>query len=510
MDSTKRIVLNTIVQYSRSVLNILLSLFSTRYIIQALGSSDYGVYVLVGGVVAMLGFVTNALVTTTQRYVSFYWGRNDGAAVKKVFANSLCVHVSVSLLLIAVLFMLKDMVVYDFLNIPPNRVEVAANIYGITVFMLVVTIMSAPYKALLIAHENITYISVIEVYDGFVKLGVALIVLSTDMDKLLLYALLMFGIQVFNMCALATYAALKYDEAKVIAIHRYADKKYIRQLMGFAGWSTYGMAAVVARNQGMQWMLNNAYNTVINAAYGIASQVYGSISFVATSVLNAMNPQIMKAEGEGNRERMLFLAEMASKYSTMLLALILVPLIAEMPNVINCWLANVPQYSDMFCRFILIGFMIDQITYGLNIANQATGRIKVYTLLMYTPKMLVVMPIFLLLHNGATPFTVMLVYLLSETFVSCMRLPYIKHTCGLKIRKYIKDVVLPILPVLAVESLVGYIFTSYVDMRLRFLVSVPISVICGCLVVWCCSLTVTEKDFVRKLAYKQIGRWREA
>lgn len=506
MDSTKRIVLNTIVQYSRSVLNILLSLFSTRYIVQALGSSDYGVYVLVGGVVAMLGFVTNALVATTQRYVSFYWGKNDGGTVKKVFANSLCVHVSVSLLLIAVLFMLKDTVVYDFLNIPQDRVEVAASIYGITVFMLVVTIMSAPYKALLIAHENIAYISIIEVCDGFVKLGVALLVLSTDMDKLLLYALLMFGIQVFNMCALAVYAVVKYDEAKVLAVHRYADVKYIRQLMGFAGWSTYGMAAVVARSQGMQWMLNNAYNTVMNAAYGIATQVYGSISFVASSVLNAMNPQIMKAEGEGNRERMLFLAEMASKYSTMLLALIVVPLIAEMPSIINFWLSNAPQYSDMFCRFILIGFMIDQITYGLNIANQATGRIKVYTLLMYTPKMLVVVPIFFLLRNEATPFTVMLVYLSSEALVSCMRLPYIKRTCGLRIMKYVKDVVLPILPVLLTEALAGYIFVSYIDMRLRFLVTIPVSIVCGCGVIWCCSLTVAEKEFVKKLFYKKIGK----
>lgn len=506
MDSTKRIVLNTIVQYSRSVLNILLSLFSTRYIIQALGSSDYGVYVVVGGIVAMLGFVTNALVTTTQRYVSFYWGRNACDIVKKLFANSLCVHVSASLLMTIVLFILKDTIVYNLLNIPPDRLQAAANIYSITVFMLVVTIMTAPYKALLIAHENIAYISVIEVCDGFVKLAVALLVLSTDMDKLLLYALLMFGIQMFNMCALVIYAVVKYDEAKVLAIHRFADMKYIRQLIGFAGWSTYGMGAVVARSQGIQWMLNNAYNTVMNAAYGIATQVYGSISFVASSVLNAMSPQIMKAEGEGKRERMLFLAEMASKYSTMLLALIVVPLIVEMPAIINFWLANAPKYSDLFCRFILIGFMIDQITYGLNIANQATGKIKVYTLLMYTPKLLVVIPIFFLLRHEATPFTVMLVYLLSEALVSYMRLPYIKHTCGLRIRKYMKDVVLPILPILITEALVGYMFISYTDIQLRFLVTIPVSIICGCGIIWCCSLTTAEKEFIQKLFYKRIGK----
>lgn len=503
MDSTKRIVLNTIAQYSRSVLNILLSLFSTRYIIEALGNSDYGLYVLVGGIVAMLGFVTNALVITTQRFVSFYFGKKDQTIVKIIFANSLCVHILVSILLAAFLFSLKDYVVYNLLNIPSEKIAIAADIYGITVGMLVITIMSAPYKALLIAHENITYISIIEICDGFIKLAIALLVLTINMDKLYFYAIFIFAIQFANFFAFAWYAIIKYHEAKVFAIHKYLSIKHIKQLMGFAGWSTYGMAAIVSRNQGIQWLLNNAYNTIMNAAYGIATQVYGSLSFIASSVLNAMNPQIMKAEGEGKREKMLFLAEMASKYSTMLLSLIIVPLIMEMPAIINFWLKNAPQFSDMFCQFILIGFMIDQITYGLNIANQATGRIKMYTILMYTPKLLVLIPIFILLRNKATPVTIMYIYILSEAIVSGMRLPYIKITCGLKIREYIKNVIFPIMPLLITEVLIGYFFISFINIQFRFLLTIPISIICGSYIVWLCSLTSKEKEYIKKMLYKK-------
>lgn len=504
MDPTKRILLNTVVQYSRSVLNILLSLFSTRYILQALGNSDYGVFVLVGGIVSMLGFVTNALVITTQRYISYYWGKKKVYMVKKIFANSLCVHASVSFLLLVILFMLRDVVVYNFLNIPADRIVAACKTYDITVFLLVVTIMSAPYKALFIAHENITYISLVEVLDGFIKLAAALFVLAASVDKLILYAVLMLAIQVFNIGALAIYAVIKYEEAKVLAVYRYVDKKCMQQLIGFAGWSTYGMGAIVLRNQGIQWLLNTSFSTMINAAYGIAMQVYGSISFVSTSVLNAMNPQIMKAEGEGNRDMMLFLSEMASKYSTILLSLIVIPLIMEMPSILSFWLSDVPEGADMFCRIILIGFIADQSTYGLNVTSQAIGRIKVYTLLMYTPKLLVIVPVFFLLRDGATPFCVMLLYLGVEVLVSFMRIPYIKYMCGLEIGKYMKDVILPLLPLVVFEMTIGYFCVKVIDMPFRFLLTVPLSMVFGCFVTWKFSLTKREKDYVCSLVRRNV------
>ena len=155
MDSTRRIVFNTLAQYSRSILNILLSLFSTRYIVEALGISDYGIYVVVGGVVALLGFITNALVITTQRFVSFYYGKADIKQVCIVFANSMFIHQLFALLMATVLLCLKDVIIYHWLKIPAGREIVAAVVYIITIFMLVTTIITAPFKALFIARENI-------------------------------------------------------------------------------------------------------------------------------------------------------------------------------------------------------------------------------------------------------------------------------------------------------------------------------------------------------------------
>ena len=499
MDPTKRIIVNTIVQYSRSVLNIFLSLFSTRYIVEALGNSDYGLYVVVGGVVALLGFITNALVVTTQRFISYSYGKSDLGRVHKVFVNSLFIHIVVSLLMVLVLFCLKDFIIVR-LNIPDGRFQVASDIYLITILMLFVTIMIAPFKALFIARENIVYISLVEICDGFLKLGVALWILFTTTDRLLLFALLMMLIQVFNLSALAFYAIRKYEECRLpVSLHD-IDFSCIRELAGFAGWSTYGMGAIVARSQGIQLLLNRVYGTVINAAYGIAFQILGAIMFVSTSVLNAMNPQIVKAESEGNREKMLHLAEMESKYSTMLLMLIIVPFIFEAPAILSLWLKEVPENADLFCRFLLCAFIIDQSTYGLNTANQAMGKIRIYTLLMYTPKLLILIPVYLVLRVGGSPFWVMCLYLASEALVSSMRLPYIKYTCGMSIRHYLRTVIIPLLPLLIVQCLIGYICIHNLNFQNRFLITFPVSILISSVIVWLFTLSSSERKYIVNLS----------
>jgi Na+-driven multidrug efflux pump len=485
-----------------------LSLFSTRYIVEALGKSDYGLYVVVGGAVALLGFITNALVITTQRYVSFYYGKSDIQQVTKVFANSLFVHLVVSLILGVILLCFKDYLIYHWLNIPEGRDGVAANIYMIAIVMLVVTIIIAPFKALFIARENITYISLVEVCDGILKLGVAMWVLYTDSDRLLLYALLMLVIQIINLAALSIFALRRFEESRVLLSYHEIDFSNIRKLAGFAGWSTYGMGAVVFRNQGIQLMLNRAYDTVMNAAYGIAMQVFASTAFVATSILNAMNPRIVKAEGEGNRAKMLHLAEMESKYSTMLLMLIVIPIIFEAPEILSFWLKDMPEKSDLFCRFILCAFIVDQATCGLNTANQAIGRIKWYTILMYTPKVLLLLPVYFLFQNGQTPFVVMCVYLTVETIVSFARLIYFKMICNLSITHFVKVVFLPLLPLLMIQCVCAYVCMSMMHFPYRFLLTISLSIFVGIAAIWKFALTMEERDFSVNLIRAQfVKKW---
>ena len=173
MEASKRIIINTIAQYGKSVINICLSLYSTRLVLDALSISDYGIYSLVGGVVGILGYLTNSLVVTTQRYLSYYQGEASKQQIRKVFDNSLLIHLVFGLAICLILLPLEDVIINHFLNIAPERLHAASAVYTTMVFMLFSTVMTSPFKALLIAHENIVYISVVEVADGILKLLLA-------------------------------------------------------------------------------------------------------------------------------------------------------------------------------------------------------------------------------------------------------------------------------------------------------------------------------------------------
>ena len=361
-----------------------------RIVLEAIGVSDYGIFSVVGGVIAMLGFITNALVITTQRYVSYYYGRHRTSQVKRFFTNSLFLHIILGLLIGLALLAIKGLLMNDFLKIDHDRLDAAKSVYDITVAILLVTVDTAPFKALFIAKENIVFISLVEMVDAILKLALAYLLLYIQADKLL-YVFILAGIQLLNLLAFALYANWQFPECSLLIRKRDISRIYIGQLLGFAGWTTYGMGAVAARNQGMAIILNICFSTTVNAAYGIANQVFGAI-FGVHLVLTAMNPQIMKAEGNKDRKKVFALAEKESKYSTMLLIIILVPLMFEMPSILNVWLTKVPDYCALFCNAILLSFICDQLTAGLNTINQAIGKIRTYTLLCTRRKLALLSP----------------------------------------------------------------------------------------------------------------------
>lgn len=504
MEPVRRIIINTAAQYVKALINIGLSLYSTRLILDALTIPDYGVYSVVAGVVAMLGFVTNALVITTQRYISYYHGARNPAYVRRVFTNSLFLHILIGLALAAVLYLCKGWLMENVLNILPERKAVAGHVYEVTIAMLFITIVMAPFKALFIARENIVYISVVEVLDGVLKFFLAIGLTYVSADKLLFYALMMSAILLFNLLTFAGYALWRFEECSIVIRRKSIDRACLRMLLGFAGWTTYGMGVVAARNQGIAVVFNHFMGTVINAAYGIAFQVYGAVAFVATSVLNAMNPQIMKAEGAGDRHKMLLLAEMESKYSAALMSLVAIPLIVEMPVLLGLWLKEVPEHTVMFCRFVLIAFLCDQTTYGLNTANQALGRIRNYTLLMYTPKLLMMPFVWWMVSSGEAPRSVMLFYVGIELLVALIRIPYMKYTAGLSMRHYCRHVLLPLTPLVLVLYALGAACVQWCDASLRFVLTFAVSVSGGLLTAWFLTLESGERQYVRNLVKKKI------
>ena len=497
MEPTKRIIVNTIAQYTKAILTLCLSLYSTRLILKALTVSDYGVYSVVGGVVAMLGFITNALIITTQRYISFFHGKRDLQTVKKIFKNSIFLHVIIGILLSVILLSMRDFIIGSVLNIPPNRIHTASIVFVITIFMLFLTIVTAPFKALFIAHENIVFIAVVDTIDSVIKLALAISLLHIQADKLLVYSLMMALILLLNLLVYATFSLVKYEECSILVHKKDINKLYLFQLIGFAGWTTYGMGAVAGRNQGTAIILNHFFGTVINAAYGISFQVFGAISFVVTSIMNAINPQIMKAEGGKDREKMLMLACKECKFSASLLSIVVIPFLFEMPTILGIWLEEVPTHTALFCRFVLVSFIFDQTTLGLQTANQAIGNIRKYTLLTYTPKLLYLLIIWLMLKHGCSVDSIMWCYLFIEIYVAAQRVPLLKKEAGLSIKQFGTQVISKIIPVCLFECVCCMICQSLVKgIRFSLLITLVITIMTGIISAWFFTLTSEEQLYV--------------
>lgn len=509
MNSTKRIVVNTIAQYSRSIINMGLALFTTRIVISALGLSDYGIYTVVGGVVAMLGFITNALVLTTQRYISYYHGKGSLESVTHVFKNSFVLHLIIALGISLVLIALKIPLLDHYLVIEEGRSEAAHFVYWMTALILFLTIMVAPLKALFIARENIVYISVVEVCEYAFKLLLVLWIMGMEADKLVLYATMMASVHIINFLAYLVYAFVYYPECNLHIRRKDVDGRCFRALLGFAGWNTYGVGVGIVRQQGIALLLNRFMGTVINSAYGISFQVYGAVAFVASSILNAMNPQIMKAEGAGNRSRVLYLAALESKYAVVLMMIFVIPMSVVMPQILDFWLEEVPEYASMFCIFVLITSMLDNLTIGLNSAQQALGNLREYSLLLYTPKLLV--PVFacFFLYAGYDLVWIMWVYLLLELLPALGRIAYFRWRlrADFDTMAYFRTVLLPLIPLafwlIAVSHALNYLCN---DLPFGFVIVVGGSVPVGLGIIGAFVLNKSEKQRILDLVWKKVRK----
>lgn len=504
MDAAKRIIVNTGVQYAKAVITTCISLYSTRLILDALSVNDFGIYTLVAGVVTMLGFITNALMITTQRYLSFNQTKESNAFLHKIFANSLLLHILLGLIIAVVLFALKGILFEHVLNIDESRRYTAELVYITTVLMLFITILTSPFKALFIAHENIVFIASVEIIDSIVKLLLAIELAYIAYDRLFVYAIMMAAIVMLNLLAYSFFGLFKYKECSIVIRKKDIDKLHLRNLIGFAGWTTYGMACVAARNQGTAVVLNHFLGTVVNAAYGIAFQINNAIVFLIASIQNAMNPQLMQAEGAGNRRKMLSMAAQQSKFAVAILAMAIIPLIAEMPTILGLWLKEVPKDTDMFCRFILLAFLADQMTVGLSSANQAVGQIRNFTLLTYTPKLLYLPIIWILLAQGCSTKIVMLLYAIVELSVAIIRIPYMKYKVGLGIISYVKEVIIPTAAESLAIAITCWISITYIHSPYRFIFTLVFAGITGLATGWFLVLNSTEREYIVNIAKKTV------
>jgi len=332
--TSHRVAMNTGILYAKTGITMFISLYTTRLILNSLGTSDFGIFGIIGTAIAMLGFLGSAMAASTQRFMSYTQGEGNMEKQKSIFNVSIVLHFLVALILGVALLIAGQFFFNGTLNIPDERIFAARVIYYFMIASFLFTIMSVPYEAVLNAHENMLYYAIVGIIESVLKLTVAIIVVYTVADKLIVYGALMAGISFTVMIIMRMYCHRNYNEC-VFKPKAHFDKKLMKEMTSFAGWSFLGNISQTIANLGQGIVINKFFGTVINASQGIAGQVNGQLSVFTTSLMKALNPVITKSEGAGNRKLMIDTTMMGCKISFFLMAIVSVPALIEMPYILN-------------------------------------------------------------------------------------------------------------------------------------------------------------------------------
>lgn len=505
MHPAKRVILNTGFLYAKMAISIFVALFSTRLILTALGVNDFGIFSLVGGVIAMLSFLNAAMSVATQRYLSYFIGAGDSNKLSSVFRNSVILHLAIGFVIIAILEIAGVFLFNGFLNIPVERIETAKLIFQFMIVSTFFTINAVPYDAIINSHENMLFDALSGIFESFMKLGIAILLIYSNFDKLVVYGLLMAGLTILIRIIKSYYCTKKYSECK-IKIRGVIDRSLLTEMFLYAGWNMFGALCSLGKTQGIAIVLNLFLGTVVNAAYGIANQVAAQLNFFSQMMLRALNPQIMKSEGANNRERMIRLSMMASKFSFFLLAFIALPCIFEMPAILKFWLKDVPEYTVAFCSLILVSIMINQMTVGLDSAIHATGNIKLYMLIAGTIKLMIVPCAFVLLKLGQPAISVVIGYAAFEALAGIARIFILKKIIGLQVKLYLKYVFAGMFIPISVTVLYLYLITNYFTFNYRFVFTIFSGAFIFLSSVFVGGLSGDEKKTIKMIIGDKLGK----
>lgn len=497
MTGSKKVFINTIVQYLRSIINILVTLYVTRVVLLNLGVEDYGIYSLIGGLLSMLSFVQLSLSSTTLRFLSYYQGENDLKRMKEVFNNSILTQLLFSFIVILILLILKGYLFESFLNIPLNKIEVSKQVFNIMIISLLPTMLSTPLIATIVSHEDIVYSTLVSLLDSILKIPIAIFIAHVTCDRLLFYSSMLLILQFINISLYILFCR-KYKEVCFPNIFTFSFSLF-KKMFGFVTWIIYDTGCVIGRMQGISLILNRTFGTVANASYGIAWNITGQLSFLSSSIQNAIKPRIIRSEGEGNRQYMLYLSELTCKVSFLLLALIAIPSIFEMETLLYIWLKEVPKYSVFFCQMALLSNLIDQLTIGFFFANQAIGKLKYYSLSVSTIKLLCIPLVLICLHYNKDIHYVMIAFVFVEFLSAIARIPFLHKTGGLKYSSFFKDVITRILLPTIASVIICFIVKNTIHCNFRFIFTFFFSSI-GMIFIACyCALTLDEKNNIKKI-----------
>lgn len=372
-ENNKRIAKNTLLLYFRMLISVIVGLYTSRVVLNTLGVEDYGIYNVVGGIVAMFSFLNTSMSGATSRFLTYEMGKSISNQLNATFNSAMIIHIGIAIIILIIAETIGLWFLQNKLVIPEERMFAAHIVYQFSILSMTINVTQVPYNASIIAHEKMGVYAYVELLNVSLKLGIVFILLIGSFDKLILYAILIFIVTTIIAITYRIYCKKHFKECH---INWKLHSNIIKPMISFSCWDLYGNMTVSIRQQGLTMLLNMFYGPILNAANGIAMNVHGIILGFANNVITAFRPQIIKQYAENNIQNMSTLVVNATKFTLCLYLLIAIPLFIEIDYVLKLWLKTVPEHTTFFLRIILICSFFKLGSNIINIPIHATGKIK--------------------------------------------------------------------------------------------------------------------------------------
>lgn len=496
-ENTKRIAKNTLMLYVRMLFGMLVSLYTSRVVLQALGVEDYGIYNVVGGFVSMFSMISSSLSSSVSRFLTYELGKGNMEQLKKVFSTSLCIHLALA----GIVFLAAESVGVWFLNtqmtIPADRLYAANWVFQASLVAFMFGLFSVPYNASIVAHERMTAFAYIGILDIILRLFVILFIAYAPFhfDRLIVYALLLVVLKLSIQILYWAYCKKHFEECR-LQFRFYRDTW--KSMSAFAGWNFIGCTAILLKDQGVNILLNLFIGPVINAARAIAGIVNNVLSSFASNFMTALNPQITKSYAIGDYSYMFSLVERGSRFSYYILLVFALPVLFETDFLLTLWLKSYPEHTVNFVRLILLVTLCDVLSNTLINLQSATGKIRNYQLAVGGMLLMNFPFSYICLKLGFPPESVLIVALLVALCCLLLRLLFLHKMVGLPVCRYLYKVCGNVVVVTIAALLLPLLFMWQMqDGFLRFFVVSLLSVICTLCSVYWIGCTSHEKGFIK-------------
>ena len=416
---------------------MLVGLYTSRVVLNALGETDYGVYSVVGGVVAMFSMISGALNSAVSRFITFELGKNNPERLNRVY----CTSVNIQLILALTVVLLAEPIglwfIENKMTIDPVRISAATWVLHFSLLAFVINLMSVPQMASITAHEKMSAYAYIGILDGLLRLGVAFMIVSAPFDRLVYYAMLMAGVVLIVRLTYGIYCRIHFQECRYRFVF---DRPLVKEMFAFAGWNFIGVTSGVLRDHGGNILVNLFAGPVVNAARGVAVQLNGAVQSFVTNFMTAVNPQITKSYAAGDYKYVFALIGKSSRMSFYLLSLMAIPIIFNADLLLQIWLKEVPEHTTLFVQLFLMFALSESLSLPLITAMLATGRIRNYQLVVGGIQLLNLPVSYIFLKMGAIPEVTVVVAIALSHVCLFARLIMFSRASGFSVPGFVREV----------------------------------------------------------------------